>query len=227
MGLDRYEQAVRREYSRLASDYDRKWAYYVRAAVRETVERLDFSAADKLLDLGCGTAALLEALSPARSAVKFVGADLSMEMLQVARKKPGAGGKLVAAQAQRLPFVPASFDIVVSCNSFHFWRSPRESLSEIARVLKPGGKVVITDWCDDYFACRVCDLFLRIFDRAHFKTYGRRECEDMLRASGYRNISIDRYKIDWLWGLMTARGSLRPIECVKTGTGESRTSRRQ
>ncbi len=66
---------------------------------------------------------------------------------------------------------------------------------------------MITDWCDDYLSCRVCDLFLKIVDAAHFKTYRRRELEHLLRAANFRNIHVEKYKINWLWGLMTARVS--------------------
>jgi hypothetical protein len=63
---------------------------------------------------------------------------------------------------------------------------------------------VITDWCDDYFACRLCNIYLRMTNRAYYKTYRQRECGDLLRAAGFGNVQIERYKINWLWGLMTA-----------------------
>jgi hypothetical protein len=81
-------------------------------------------------------------------------------------------------------------------------------LGEIIRVLKLQGKLVITDWCDDYITCRICDFFLHLFNRAHFKTYSRKECENLLRESGFYNIQIERYKINWLWGMMTARAEI-------------------
>ena len=126
-------------------------------------------------------------------------------MLNVARKKLGGDIALLTTQAQHLPFRSEYFDVVVSCNAFHYWREPERCLSEIARVLKPQGNLVITDWCDDYLACRVCDFFLRIFNPAHFRTYGTRECERLLNSVGFRDVRVERYKISWLWGLMTAR----------------------
>jgi ubiquinone/menaquinone biosynthesis C-methylase UbiE len=93
----------------------------------------------------------------------------------------------------------------VSCNVFHYVRKPIEALREMDRVLRAGGRVVVTDWCDDYFACHICDVYLRLFSRAHFKVYRERECVRLLKQAGYAHVNIERYKISWLWGLMTAR----------------------
>jgi 2-polyprenyl-3-methyl-5-hydroxy-6-metoxy-1,4-benzoquinol methylase len=59
-------------------------------------------------------------------------------------------------------------------------------------------------WCDDYLACRVCNLYLRLTNRAFYKTYRQHECLEVIHAAGYRDVGIERYKISWLWGLMTA-----------------------
>jgi ubiquinone/menaquinone biosynthesis C-methylase UbiE len=84
------------------------------------------------------------------------------------------------------------------------------ALREMGRVLKRGGKLVITDWCDDYLACRLCNIYLRITNRAYYRTYRQEECLHVLDAAGYGNVEIERYKISWLWGLMSAVAT-RPI----------------
>lgn len=122
----------------------------------------------------------------------------------MARRRLSATVPLARCRAECLPFPDASFDTVVSTNAFHYFRDPIGALEEMARVLRTDGRLVLTDWCDDYFACRICDLWLRIFDRAHFRTYGRKELRRMLERSGFTRVRIDRYKINWLWGLMTA-----------------------
>jgi ubiquinone/menaquinone biosynthesis C-methylase UbiE len=126
-------------------------------------------------------------------------------MLDIARAKLRPAAELKPGRAERLPFLDEAFDVVVSTSTFHYLRRPDEALHEIARVLKPGGKVVITDWCHDYLACHVYDLILRCFNRAHFRTHGRDECRRFLEDSKFQSIDIDRYKINWLWGLMTAK----------------------
>jgi ubiquinone/menaquinone biosynthesis C-methylase UbiE len=126
-------------------------------------------------------------------------------MLAVARRRLPAELDLREGWAERLPCETESFDIVVSCNIFHYVRQPAAALGEMARVLRPGGRLVITDWCDDYLACRLCDWYLRRFSRAHFKVYRERDCLNLLRAAGHAEPRVERYKISWLWGLMTAR----------------------
>ena len=83
--------------------------------------------------------------------------------------------------ANELPWPEASFDVVVSCNMFHYVTHPVAAIRGMQRVLRPGGQIVITDWCDDYLACRLCNVYLRLTSRAHYKS--------------------------WLWGLRTARAT--------------------
>ena len=63
--------------------------------------------------------------------------------------------------AEQLPFAAGQFDAVVSCNMFHYIRRPAEALREMRRVLRPGGRLIVTDWCDDFspaeFADGICE----------------------------------------------------------------------
>ena len=204
------ETAVIREYADIAPQYDMRWAAYITATLRETLKRLDIKPTDRLLDIGCGIGSLLHAISQKHPSVNLIGLDISKEMLKVACNKQIYSCNLISGQSQFLPFHSHSFDVVVSCNAFHYWRNPEACLREIARVLKPQGRLVITDWCDDYIACKICDLFLRMFNRAHLKTYGKDACERLLRDTGYGNVRVERYKINWLWGMMTAKAQAHP-----------------
>ncbi len=204
-------KAVLDEYGKLAPGYDRRWSFYIEATLRETLSRLELHPGESLLDVGCGTGMLLETLSVSVPNAELAGADPSTEMLQMARKRLDETVLLEQSYAESLPFSDASFDVVVSSSAFHYFGEPLSALKEMARVLRPNGRLVVTDWCDDYIACRICDLWLRLFNRAHFRTYGEKQCRHLLEQAGFGAVRVDRYKINWLWGLMTAVGQKRAV----------------
>jgi ubiquinone/menaquinone biosynthesis C-methylase UbiE len=192
------------EYARAAQHYDEKWAFYVEATTRETLRRLPMTSGARVLDVGCGTGELMRRLRAKHPHAVLAGLDPVAEMLAVARDKLSGNEDLRTGYADALPWGAGTFDVVVSCNMFHYISHPVEALREMGRVLRPGGSLVLTDWCDDYLACRVCNLYLRLTNRAFYKTYRQAECRELLHAAGYRDVTIERYKISWLWGLMTA-----------------------
>lgn len=217
-GRNAERHPVVEEYGRLAPHYDAKWSFYVEATTRETLARLNLRPGERLLDVGCGTGALLKPLSERYPAALLVGVDPVPEMLTVARRRLPAEIDLRAGWAERLPFERERFDVVVSCNAFHYFQEPVAALREMRRVLAPGGRLLITDWCDDFLACRLVDLYLRLFNRAHVRVYRRDECRHLLHEAGYGRVNIDRYKINWLWGLMTATAKVGLLPAPKEGS---------
>lgn len=126
------------EYERLAPHYDAKWSFYVEATTRETLARLALRPGERLLDVGCGTGALLHPLSQRYPEAQLSGVDPVPEMLAVARRRLPREVELRTGWAERLPFEPQRFDVVVSCNAFHYFREPVAALHEMGRVLAPG-----------------------------------------------------------------------------------------
>jgi ubiquinone/menaquinone biosynthesis C-methylase UbiE len=192
------------EYARAAETYDEKWAFYVESTTRETLKRMPMTATARVLDVGCGTGELLRRLRAKYRRATLAGLDPVAEMLAVAKDKLSGNEDLRVGYADSLPWPAKSFDVLVSCNMFHYITHPVGALTEMARVIRPGGVLVLTDWCDDYLACRLCNLYLRLTNRAFYKTYREGECLALLRQAGLTDVNFERYKISWLWGLMTA-----------------------
>ncbi len=208
---------VQESYGRQARQYERRWRHYNEATLRATIEVVPWKTAQRLLDVSCGTGLLEEAVRRLNIGISIIGIDLSLQMLAQARRKfePSDHVGLVNALAEQLPFASESFDVIVCANSFHYYRRPLQALEEFRRVLRAAGQLVLTDWCDNYLACKICDRVLRVVDRAHFRMYGITQCEALLREAGFQVEHARRFKIDWLWGLMTLRGSAaqrRPFE---------------
>jgi ubiquinone/menaquinone biosynthesis C-methylase UbiE len=197
---------IRAQYERLARAYDSRWTRYINSTVSETLLRLQLAPGQRLLDVGCGTGVLLSEIDPG---IHIAGIDLATSMLKLAAERLPPGTALAAGDVARLPFASSSFDVAVSTSSLHYWPDPVAGLREIARVLCAKGRLIVTDWCDDYIACWICDRVLRVIDPAHQRAYGREECVQFLDSAGFCIDSIELYKIDWLWGLMTVRATSR------------------
>ncbi|HEY2689387.1 MAG TPA: class I SAM-dependent methyltransferase [Streptosporangiaceae bacterium] len=103
------------------------------------LDAADVGPGTRLLDVGCGSGLTL-VLAARRGAIPS-GLDVSPGLLGIARERlPEAD--LREADMESLPFADASFDAVTGVNGFQFAGDPRRALSEAARVLRPGGRLV-------------------------------------------------------------------------------------
>jgi ubiquinone/menaquinone biosynthesis C-methylase UbiE len=134
----------------------------------------------ELLDIGTGTGRMLEILAP--RAEHAVGIDTSREMLSIARVNLERAGmrncSIRRGDMYQLPLQGASFDTVVIHQVLHYADRPAEAIQEAARVLRPGGRLVIVD-----FAPHALE-FLRI-EHAHRRLgFADAEILDWCRAAG-------------------------------------------
>ncbi len=124
----------------------------VRELRQRTVNLARIQPGDAVLDVGCGTGTL--AMKVARrvgKAGRVTGIDPGAEQIARARSKAARRNLPIDFQIgviEQLPFPDQSFDVVLSTLMMHHLPAPlkRQGLAEIARVLKPGGRLVIADF---------------------------------------------------------------------------------
>ena len=93
----------------------------------------------RAIDVGCGTGRWTAHLSA-------IGMDLSPAMLAVAAAKPGLRGRLATADAVSLPIVSSAADLVLCALTLGHLSDPVSAIREFARILTPGGTLLLTDF---------------------------------------------------------------------------------
>jgi ubiquinone/menaquinone biosynthesis C-methylase UbiE len=200
---------VRAQYDQLAAIYDQRWQTYTARTLTFLQGWAQLDPQASVLDVACGTGAL-EVLLLGDAPTRFMtGVDFSSQMLAVAARKcdqyPNVHFQPACASA--LPFAKQSFDVVLSANAFHYFSQPVIALSEMRRVLKPGGSVVILDWCKDFLFCRLCDLILPFFDPAYRQCYTQAQLHGFFRQAGLSVTRAQRVRFGLVWGMMVATGA--------------------
>lgn len=115
-------------------------AWYERPAMVELAGDVD---GRRVLDAGCGSGPLSAGLRDRGALVS--GFDLSPAMVSLARERLGEEADLkVADLAERLPYEDVSFDVVVCSLALHYLKDWVAPLTELRRVLRPGGHLVVS-----------------------------------------------------------------------------------
>jgi ubiquinone/menaquinone biosynthesis C-methylase UbiE len=126
-----------------------------------------FAGDERALDVGCGTGALAYVL--ARHVREVVGVDASEEYVEAAREHAPPGCTFLVGDAAALPFGYGEFDLVGSARLLHHVRRPELVVAEIARVTRPGGRILLVDQLGDIDPIRSLELdrFERARDPSH------------------------------------------------------------
>ncbi|AMY07054.1 Malonyl-CoA O-methyltransferase BioC [Luteitalea pratensis] len=119
-------------------------------AIEHCVLRLDPQPIERVLDLSTGTGWTSRLV--ARRGATVVGADIAEDLLEAARARAIADGLDIEyrlADAERMPFGDGTFDAVVSTFGVMFAANPEAAASELARVVRPGGRMALSTWAPD------------------------------------------------------------------------------
>lgn len=154
------------------------------ASNRVVAEEAALQPGERVLDVGCGSGSAMAAAAETVGQENVVGVDPTGPLAKKAQRRlPQA--RVEVAPAEQLPFDDDTFDVAWTIASHHHWEEPATGRAELARVLVPGGRVLLAE------------RLMRRED-GHGLTEGeaRRLMTD-LEAAGFENVELVRRKIKW------------------------------
>ena len=166
-----------------AEGYEGGWLGRLHQQIADRTVDLALSAGpapQRILDVGCGAGYLLRQLADRCPDAELTGVDPAPAMIAAARAA-AAGDRLQwrEGMAEELPFPDRAFDLVVSTTSFDHWADQRAGLGECARVLAPGGWLVLTDLFSSL-------LLPTLVGGRRRKARTRRRADRLLAAAGFQ-----------------------------------------
>ena len=190
------EEQVRRRFAATAHALGEQHVART-AALADGVRRfVSLTGRERALDAGAGTGALALALAPLVREV--VAVDLVPELLAEARRRAGdvESVSFVEADATRLPFADASFDLSCCARTLHHVARPELVVAELARVTRSGGQMLVIDQLApaDPLAALALDRFERARDPSHARLLPDIDLRHLFEANGLvlRRAKVER-----------------------------------
>ncbi len=172
------DTASRAQWASVAERYGPGWSRATGPDLGWLAEAVAARSADRAIDVGTGAGHAALALAPRVAHVDAV--DPTPEMLVLARRLASERGvaniAFSEASAEALPFPDRTFDVAISRFSVHHWPDPAAAFGELARVLRPGGRLGVVDMVAPEVA--TLDSFVQAVELLRDPTHGR-----SLRAS--------------------------------------------
>lgn len=179
-------------FNQQAATYDTDMkGQHARSLYPILLDRLSHISYHSALDLGCGTGEMIKQILQADNYKELYGIDLSEEMLAVAKNKLPDQVKLLLGDSESLPFPDNFFDVVYCNDSFHHYPAPQNVLSEVQRVLKPGGTFLMGDCWQPYIGRVIMNFYMRHSKEGDVKIYSETEMVSML-SEYFHDVSWER-----------------------------------
>ena len=133
---------VQARYDADADAYVTWWAPVLRRAMDTVLSAVDWAGVETALEVGCGTGGVLDGMAALAPDALTVGVDATFGMLSYAPR----AHVLLQGDVQRLPLQDSTFDVAVTGFMLQHVTRPDVAFSELARVVRPGGRLGIAAW---------------------------------------------------------------------------------
>jgi len=135
-----------------------------------SIKNLSIKSGDKILDLCCGTGDLAIQMKKKQPESEVMGLDFSEKMLEIALKKSKYGNiTFINTDCTKLPFYDNSFDIITMGFGLRNIFDTNKALSEVYRVLKPGGQFLHIDFGRKNFFSKIFDKIIPVLVKIFYK----------------------------------------------------------
>jgi ubiquinone/menaquinone biosynthesis C-methylase UbiE len=157
--------------------------FYTDTMRNDVVEMGNIRQGSRVLDVGCGTGYTTEAVLKRLKIGEVDGIDLTPQQLMRAARKlrpRKVAVNLSRGDAENLPFKDETFDTIVSVGALEYFPCPNRAVQEMARVVKPGGRVVVGGPEFEWFKKISLDRMLY--------TPSTKEVEELFNQAKFRNV---------------------------------------
>jgi len=154
---------------------------------------------EHVLDVAAGTGNV--AIRAAARGAHVIAADIAPRMVQLGRERTGAAVEWIEADVEDLPMLDATVDVVLSAFGVIFAPRPQVALTQLRRVLKPGGRLALAAWTADGYIAQRAEIIKRFVpaDPAapDSLSWGDSTTFQQRLATEFTDISIERRALPW------------------------------
>jgi ubiquinone/menaquinone biosynthesis C-methylase UbiE len=182
------KEAVQKQFHAVAANYSASSVHAHGVDLAAMLNVAALTGDERILDAGCGSGHTAFTFAP--HVAQITAVDLTLGMLDEARRRAGERGltniDFRLGDVEQLAFADQHFDLVVTRLSAHHWPHPQGALSEFRRVLRPGGRLLLSDIVafDDFTADTFLQAIELLRDPSHVRDHGTHQWLAMCAEAG-------------------------------------------
>ncbi|MEO5894318.1 MAG: class I SAM-dependent methyltransferase [Vicinamibacterales bacterium] len=179
------------------------FARYLAKSALDFFDRLNIAAGTRLLDVAWGAGQLT--IPAAKRGIDVTGLDLAANLVKQAQARAAAEGLVIPIEegdAESLPFPDSSFDVVLSLIGSMFAPRPERVASEMIRVCKPGGRIIMDNWTPAGHVGQMFKVISKHVPPPHFPSpllWGDESTVRQRLGFGVKDLTITRHMDEFVY----------------------------